>query len=203
MKLLEKIILDEDMTTSEKEIALYGVHALVEIGVSILVCLALTSMMKMYLEGLMFFVIFIPLRSFAGGVHCDKWWSCLIMSSFSFWAVLFITNMEIMSNMCSYVISMCCIGVIIAVAPVINEARPVAEEEFMQFAKRLFVHLGSIIVIETILFYFGMRHYLQLIAVVLLFMVMVLLLGKRKWKKLNIHNTYREKIFKTVEKSGN
>ena len=106
------------------------------------------------------------------------------------------SRINIMNSMYSYIASLCCIGGIMAIAPVINDARPVLEKEYGIFARRLLVLLLCIVGIETVLLYFNMQHYLQLIAVILCFMLIVLFWGKWKWKELNKHNTYWERFLK-------
>ena len=189
-KILEKILLNDDMSSSEKEIVLYGFQAFAEMTCGILICFIIMAVMKMYLEGIIFFAMFIPLRSFAGGFHCERWWICMITSAVSFLVILFLSDIDLFSSKSAYIVSSVCLAVIAMIAPVINDARPVLESEYPKFGKRLLGQLVCIFCAETVFFYFHQAHYLRLMMIVLLFMVLILVMGKLKWKRLNRRNSY-------------
>lgn len=65
---------------TERNIYEYGFTLTMEVGLFVLVSLFLTLYLHMFVEGVLFFVIFAPLRSYAGGLHLEKYHSCFVLS---------------------------------------------------------------------------------------------------------------------------
>lgn len=189
-----------EMTSSEKEIFLYGLRAMTEMGISIFICCVIMFITRHYLEGVIFFAMFIPLRSFAGGFHCEKTWVCMITSSLSFLAILLLSDINLFYPNISYLISIFCIVLIVLISPVINDSRPVMESEYPVFAKRLAIHLLCILGIETLLLYLNLPHYVWFMSIILIFMVIILLAGKLKWNHLNYKNSYLRRWIRSKTK---
>ena len=88
-RLLTKYVIKKGMIREEEqEVYTFGFLSALEMGLSIIVSLFLAAMLHMLFEGILFFVIFIPLRSYAGGLHLEKYWSCFVLSCLTFCAVL-------------------------------------------------------------------------------------------------------------------
>lgn len=90
---IAQILLKENLISdSALEIYQYGLVRMLELGGAVftgaLICLG----MGMVKEGLLFFVFFIPLRSYLGGFHLQKYWQCYLMSCLTLFAVLLTTR---------------------------------------------------------------------------------------------------------------
>lgn len=203
-RFLRVFLLNEEMTEDEKEIVLYGVNIMLEMMISIFICLSIMCITRKFIEGVIFFAMFIPLRLYAGGYHCDKWWCCTLISSLSFWVMMCLAKVDIVDANKSFMVSIGAMAFILVIAPVINDTKPVLEEEFSKYAKRLYLFIALFVVIEIFLLYFDKKHYISFMTYVLCFMVIVLIVGKIKWKKLNKHNSYIERyiIHKIKNKSS-
>ncbi len=79
--MIENIIQDSNISSEEKEVVLYGLKHL-EMFVASIVATILIGSVTGELKGVMLFLImFIPLRIFAGGLHMQKLWMCGTASS--------------------------------------------------------------------------------------------------------------------------
>ncbi len=87
-KLLRENLINESMVG----IYQYGIVRMLEIGGAVLTGFVICLSMGMLKEGIVFSLFFIPLRSYLGGFHMEKYWQCYIMSSFTLIAVLVITK---------------------------------------------------------------------------------------------------------------
>lgn len=72
----------------QKEIAQYGLQAFLEMGSNFLISLFILYKMDMIAEGIIFFLIFIPVRMFSGGYHLESYFKCLIFSVITLVGVL-------------------------------------------------------------------------------------------------------------------
>ena len=82
--LLKKQYIEESMY----DIYRYGMQMTLEIGFSFFTCIIICHLLGMLAEGLIFFLIFIPLRSYLGGVHMEKYWTCFICSCITLIVIL-------------------------------------------------------------------------------------------------------------------
>lgn len=193
-KIYEKLIRTENYTAKELEIVLYGIHAIIEIGITFIICFFIMFITHSYIEGLLFFSVFIPLRSFAGGFHFDNAWICTIISTLYFFLIMETSHFTVVNCKISYILGILSMIAILCISPVINDSRPILPEEYHTFGIRLMLFICCIFVAESILYYLNNQHYLWLITLVLLSMICILFLGKIKWKSLNKHNSYFRKF---------
>lgn len=103
-KIYEKISKRENYSDEELEIIMYGIHAIIEMGITFITCFFIVCITHSYLEGIIFFSIFIPLRSFAGGFHFDKTWICTVTSALYFFFIIEISNLTIFNCNISYIL---------------------------------------------------------------------------------------------------
>lgn len=64
----------------DKEVYIYGYTLLIETSICIVLTGCIGLLFNLFLEVIVFTAIFIPLRSFGGGIHADKDWKCLLAS---------------------------------------------------------------------------------------------------------------------------
>lgn len=91
-KLAKLLVRENVISDSMLEIYQYGLVRMLEIGVAVLTGFLMCLTMGMLKEGIIFFIFFVPLRSYLGGIHLKKYWQCYIMSCLTLLAVLMITR---------------------------------------------------------------------------------------------------------------
>lgn len=88
-KILTTYIMKKDMIKQEEcELYEFGFQAALEKGLYIIISLFIAAQLHMIIEGLLFFLVFIPLRSYAGGLHLKHYYACLVLSCLTFLFVL-------------------------------------------------------------------------------------------------------------------
>lgn len=80
MKITDLLVRKNCIEQSMYSIYQYGTQMLLEIGCSFLTSILICGMCGMLVEGLIFFAVFIPLRSYLGGVHMKSYWACFLCS---------------------------------------------------------------------------------------------------------------------------
>lgn len=88
--LLKKQYIEESMYN----IYQYGMQMTLEMGFSFITSVFICCMWGKIIEGIIFFVIFIPLRSYLGGFHMKNYRTCYICSCITLVAVLGLSSFE-------------------------------------------------------------------------------------------------------------
>ena len=84
-KLLTDYVIKKSMVDeADREVYEYGFVITLEGGLFLVASLFIALKLDMVLEGIFFFVIFSPLRSYAGGLHLEKFWICFVLSCLTY-----------------------------------------------------------------------------------------------------------------------
>ena len=167
----------------DREIYEYGFQIATEVGLFILFCVVTTLHLHMYMEAIMFFVIFAPLRSYAGGLHLEKYHSCLILSCLTFCGVLLIVKYIQVSFYFSFIVLLILEYWVFSLYPVENLNRKVDDEENRYFKKKLvaFLLLDLLIAIACIILHSSSGIFVITVTFTIVMVTMVI--GKYKNKR--------------------
>ena len=165
----------------EREIYEYGFTIVMETVLCIIVCFAISLALHTFFEGLLFFVIFVPLRSYSGGLHLDNYWSCFSLSCLTFFIMLLgkYFDCSIYVELIFFFLSEV---IVFNLYPVENINRAIDADEDKQFKKRLKQFLvidGTMAIIFSIL---GWSKYLNIITMTILMIAITMAIGKCKNK---------------------
>lgn len=167
---------------TERNLYEYGFQVSLEIGLCILICSVIAGILGMVMEGILFFIIFIPLRSYAGGLHLDNYWSCLFLSCLTFSVILMICKTWYIEAYVSFFILSVLILSVWILYPVENVHRDVDEKENLYFRKKLKVYLLIDLIISIACMAVHKETYLLLCVVTFFMVVITMLIGKMKNK---------------------
>lgn len=167
----------------DRSIYEYGFTITIELSLFVIVSLFITLYLHMCAEGILFFVIFAPLRSYAGGLHLEKYHSCFVLSCLTFSGVLIIVRYIRLPIYFSLVAVFLLEIVVYALYPVENINREVDSEENVYFRKKLKKFLFLDILILVVCSALKKDNYIFLIAVTFFVVVMTMILGKYKNRK--------------------
>ena len=187
--LLTKYVIKKGMVSEEdKEIYEYGFMVALEMGISVLACLSIMFLMKMFVEGILFFIIFIPLRAYAGGLHMSKFIYCFLLSCLTFFVVLISVKYFLLPSYVSIAIIFAMVCCVYYLYPVENQNRIVDKDENRYFKRKLKKVLSLDICIAIICSITREKTYLMLIAATFFMVVITMYLGKWKAKINNYEN---------------
>ncbi len=182
--LIKKQVIDE----ADKEMYQYGLLRGGEMLGNIVTCMLIALWFDLVLEGIFFFVFFIPLRSYAGGLHLKNYISCFILSLVTFIVILMLTKWCVLPTYLLITAFGFLVGILIFLYPIENVHRRVTEKENLYFKKKLilFIILDTIIVITSLI----MKKYsiIMLADLVLFLVVFTMIIGKSisKQKKMSM-----------------
>lgn len=136
-KLTDYVIQNGNIKDEERSIYVYGFQVALEQTVCYVICFLGAIFLKAIPEGIIFFIVFVPLRSYAGGLHLNRYWSCLLLSCITFFSIITLSKYLWFP---AYLEMICLIFleiVILKLYPVENINRNVDIYENAQFKKRL------------------------------------------------------------------
>lgn len=125
-----------------------------------------------------------PLRSYAGGLHLDRFYSCFALSCLTFSGILLIVRCVHIPLLFSFVGLVVLEIAIYALYPVENINREVDSEENSFFKTRLKIFLVIDFVIATICAAFKNECFVFLMAMTFFIIVITMILGKYKNMKI-------------------
>lgn len=167
----------------EQEVYCYGFEIALEAAVSFIASILIASVLHMVLEGILFFVIFIPMRSFAGGLHLDQYWKCFLLSCATFFITLIFVKMTEIPPVVSMILILLMMFGIYGLYPVENQNRQVDTEENLYFRKQLIKYLIIDFGITLGCYFLKKEKAISVIAVTFVMIAVTMLIGKWKQKK--------------------
>lgn len=92
-RLVEYVIHKGAIKKEESAEYVYGFTVALEMCLSLIVSFIIAYKLHMIVEGIFFFAVFIPIRSYAGGLHFKQYYLCLILSCLTFSTVMLISKL--------------------------------------------------------------------------------------------------------------
>lgn len=115
--------------SEERNLYLYCFGTIIEMSANLLATLIIGALLHRFIETLIFMLVFIPLRSFAGGCHCEKAESCFILSISVYLTVML--SYKYLCGISAYWLYAICLADLIAVlilSPVVSPNKPLSEK---------------------------------------------------------------------------
>lgn len=163
---------------SEFEIYQYGFQRFLELSINIMCSIIIAVLLDMKLECIAFFLFFIPLRSYSGGLHMERYISCLLLSCLSLASILCIVKYFSATPLFSCILYVISLAVTKGIGSVDHPNRSVDEEDNLFFNKRANIILFISFIIFIALLLLGNTRYLLLEALVFTLMSISLIIGK-------------------------
>lgn len=177
--ILKKGIIDK----KSYEIYQYGFQCFLEVSTSTICSVIIAVLLHMLPECLFFFLLFIPMRSFSGGLHLRTYFSCFIGSCLILTSTLLIVKYITIPIPASFTLYAFCAIMILITGPVNHPDREVDSQDNLTFIRRthftlLFSFLTIVIFTVT-----GNAKYMFLQAIVFAFICITGLIGRIVYKQ--------------------
>lgn len=171
------------LSKSQAECLSFGIQVTVEIGINIILSVIILGMVDMLWEGVFFFCIFIPVRTYSGGYHSNTYLKCLFLSILTMSGVMFAC--KVMNFPCLVLVGIIIVEnlLIAALAPAISAERPVTKQEYQKFSKKLKIILTGVLFLSICLAVIGLKKMLNIVCLSLLLILTTLIMGKIKYKQ--------------------
>ncbi len=164
------------------EIYNYGFQCFLEMSLSALSCIVISSFLHMIPECLFFFFFFIPLRSYGGGVHMDTYLGCFIGSCIILTSSLLAVKYLDFPFAISFLIYVIATILLLIIGPVDHPNRKVATEENLIFKKKELLSVLLSFICAILFFFSDNSRYMFLQAIVFLFVFITSFIGQIKYR---------------------
>jgi len=181
--IVDRMILDGTIEAEDKEIYEYGLTQGIIMIFNIVVTLLIGLMLHMFWETFIFLAVYMPLRSYAGGIHAKTQLRCFFYSFGIVFLILGIIYYFPNGLLCNCILLLFSDVVICLFSPVESENKPLDEEEIFRYgkkAKQILLFYNAVTVITMILKY---RLIYTSVSVTLATVSVTVLLGYRYNKK--------------------
>ncbi len=161
------VLIEKGISNKEdREIIIYGFYAGTMLLINVMTIIILGALLGMFLDSVLLLISFSLIRTYAGGYHHESPVACYFMSTgviiFEL-VVLKYLPLEYIT-IAIMIISIVSIPVILKLAPLSTEERPLDESEKKYFRKKVVTNLGIESVLLLVLVVAGFKHYSLLIS---------------------------------------
>lgn len=191
IKKIVDVIINKQLTNGlmkKEDISVYqyGYTLMIELLINIIIAVLIGFITKEIMIVSIFLIVFIPLRSYAGGYHADKAWKCVILSNsailFVIWLTQLISDFGIRIELIM-IMELFLITLISKNAPVQSINKRLDSSEAAYYKKLVFVILLVELFIEIIMYFIGYRKITDVIAITHVIVTISLYAGKYLEKK--------------------
>ena len=158
-KVVKKLIDSGNITSSERELYEYGIFILMSNILYIVITAILGLVFGLFYQSLLFFIVFMVIRQYAGGYHASTELRCEIFTTLCILASIII--MRLISGNLSFVVVLgltAFLSILIFVfAPIDTDEKTLDEVELKIFCKRTKLILIIIVAVIIVSFYFEIK----------------------------------------------
>jgi accessory gene regulator protein AgrB len=174
------IVKKEVISKENFDIYQYGFQSFLELILNFICSICIAVFLHMELECLLFFLLFIPLRSFNGGLHLKSYYSCLIFSCMTMTLILLIVKYFQVSTPVSFLLYFILFLFIKFTGAVNHPNRPVTEEENETFNRKTNLTLLFSLLAALYFLLFDLEKYLLLEVLIYFLVFCTLVISKLK-----------------------
>lgn len=166
---------------NDYEVYLFGFQIFLELAINILCSIFIALLLDMKIECILFFLFFIPLRSFNGGLHMEHYLSCLLLSCTTLMLILLTVKHFTAEPFVSYLMYAISVVLTIAIGPINHPNREVNSDEDARFKIKSNITLVIHFIISIVFLLFGQHEYLFLEALVYTLVSLTVVIGHMKY----------------------
>ncbi len=178
-QLLTKYIVSKGIVAdSEASVYAYGFQMGLELLFNLIVSIIIALILDMLPEAAIFFIVFIPIRSYAGGFHFNSYFWCFLLSIITYWFVLYFSQFLSLEIGLQVSINIVLLSVIYLLFPVQNVRRILDTDEKKYFAKKLRWLLVGNHILNIGLGYWKCKSLHNVMSLTLVLIVITMVVGK-------------------------
>lgn len=182
-KITDKLIVNGAIRAEERELYEYGLQQGLLIIANMLTTIAIGFLFKMVWQSILFMIVYIPLRSFAGGYHAKTQSRCYFFSILLTTSVLLAIKLIPRTNFNIIGLALIAGIIIYVLAPVEDANKPLDETETAVYKKRARVILAVELCTMLLMMGLGLSGVSLCISISMFALSIMLVIGKVKTVK--------------------
>ncbi|MCR1898495.1 accessory gene regulator B family protein [Irregularibacter muris] len=176
-KITESFIHNDIILAEDKDLYIYGLKQGVFILLNIFTIIGMGLILGMLWQSFVLMLVYIPLRSYAGGYHAKTPLKCYLFSIVMLWVALLGIRLIPWTNFTSLMVSFCAGSIIFFLAPVEDSNKPLDEVEKKIYKKRSRILLIVSIGVELLLWIIGFKKAAICIMMAIIMAAMMVVMG--------------------------
>ncbi len=184
-RIAQKLVEKNTISSENKPIYQYGIQQGFTIGLNILTTLIIGLIFQMVIESFLFLAVYIPLRSFAGGVHAKTANRCYVYSTLMIIAALLVIKFFPFGIFIGSCLSLISGAIIFLLAPVETANKKLDELEKQVYKKRARIILIIELVIQFLIALMSLDNIMMCFSLAFVSLSLVMLAGIIKNKYHN------------------
>lgn len=176
-KVADKLLENQTITVEDKEIYQFGVRQIFIMTLNMLTVIAIGVITKMLSEAILFMIIFMPLRIFAGGFHSRTAIRCYVYSSLIVVAALLTIKFFPLENFICNLISLISGVFIFLSVPIDTENKKLDNLERKVYKKRARIILITEIALQILLSFILPNNYIMCFSLTFVILSVILVMG--------------------------
>lgn len=176
-RIVDRLANNEIIPTQDKDLYTYGLKQGLWMVMHIITTLVIGFVFGMVLESFVFMLVYIPLRTYAGGYHATTYGRCYLFSVLMISIVLrgIKTFQHIDSLTIIFIAIACTGGIIYLLGPVESENKPLSKRERKVYKQRIGMILLFLFTIELVLSISGQEKLVISIIMALIALVVMMI----------------------------
>lgn len=168
------------INSEDKDIYTYGLQQGAQIVLNIITIIVVCLYLQMFWQGIVFLLAFIPLRSYAGGIHAKTQLRCYFLSTVTFAGVLLLIKFILWTTPVCLIIAISAGIIVFIFAPVEDHNKPLDQIEIAVYKKRARYILCFLILLAFLLLCLGQLQISVCITMSITLVSVMLILGRIK-----------------------
>lgn len=182
-KLTKYIIKKKLISSDDYSFYSFGFKRFLELILNIVCSFLLASFLDMKLECLFFFLIFIPTRSYTGGLHMNNYYICMVFSCITLLTILCFVKFIPVYPYISVAVFILSVIIIKIIGFVDHPDKPISKGKNIIFKRRLNIILLYSSLIFILLIIKNLYDYLLLESLIFLLISITMIAGRLKYAK--------------------
>lgn len=180
-----KMVADGTIEAEDTEIYAFGLKQGIIMIINYVLTILIGLIMRMPIETLIFMAVYIPIRSYAGGVHAKTQRRCFVYSNLIVVAILLAIRYFVHSSIILCGILLFAAIVVTLLAPVEDKNKPLDEDEVRIYGRKARLMLCGYLLLALVCIF--LKWWMPAVSIVLTLglMAVVLILGKIKNYRLD------------------
>lgn len=133
----EGLVKNQNITPEDRELCRYGIEQGFWMLLNLATALLLSVWFHRVAEGVLFLILYIPLRRYAGGYHAKTYLKCYVLSAIMMTAVLWGMGLGSWNHFFCWICVVAAGIIIFRYAPVADENKPLSREETELYGRRV------------------------------------------------------------------
>ena len=179
-KITDSFIQNGVIPSEDKDLYTYGLEQGTLMVLNIATTIVIGIVLRMVWQSILLTLVYIPLRTYAGGYHARTQFRCYIFSIGTMSITLLGIKLIPWTSIICLMVALCAGSIVFLFAPVEDSNKPLDQMEIVIYRKKTRMILSFLLVVNLLFWILGQKQVLICITMAIGLLAMMLVVGKVK-----------------------